>query len=290
MIKLIIPHHVHQKVMHWVLKADKEVSGFGTIVRDGDTLRVHDAYLLKQEVGSAHTDIEAEAVNRLLYTSRNDPGELRWWWHSHVRMSVFWSDTDKKTILELGGQGWIAATVFNQMQETRSAVAWVTDGEFGKATTMRDEVNTVIEMNITQEELDKWDKEFVECVKEKQFIASTWEEHYDTAYGQGSLIKRWSADPDPSPLEYKYGYEEGLLGEGITISDEAKALDMFLYQYIALLNGKDAGEIATTMDELSELYEQGAFDEVLANLAYKKAYPPVKNKKTNRKEVKDVRA
>ena len=82
-MKIIIKTLEHEKIMHWVNKSDKEVSGFGRCKYDKDTntFEITHAYLLKQEVGSAHTDIDEDAIADLMVDTRNDEGELKWWWH-----------------------------------------------------------------------------------------------------------------------------------------------------------------------------------------------------------------
>lgn len=123
-MKVVIDRDVHQKVMFWTHRAKfKEVSGLGKIVvdREAGTLRVVSAMLLPQVNHSAHTEIDAAAVCKAMYALRDEPGDLNWWWHSHVQMPVFWSGTDKDTIKEWGDNGWVLATVFNQKGEYRSA-------------------------------------------------------------------------------------------------------------------------------------------------------------------------
>jgi hypothetical protein len=122
-LKIEIDPLILQKVMHWVDKSNFEVSGLGNIVFDqeSNTLKVVSAILLPQKNTGTTTDIEPAAVNKAMFLLRNEPGQLRWWWHSHVNMGVFWSGTDVDTIKKLGGGGWFAATVFNKRREMKSA-------------------------------------------------------------------------------------------------------------------------------------------------------------------------
>lgn len=121
--KLVIDNEVYRKVMHWVNKSQFEVSGLGTIIKEKDgTLRVNSVMLLPQKNQATHTEIEPNAVCKAMYELRDAEGELRWWWHSHVQMGCFWSKTDMDTIKEWGDNGWVAATVFNQKREYRSAI------------------------------------------------------------------------------------------------------------------------------------------------------------------------
>ncbi len=114
--------------MHWVNRSNFEVSGLGTIrIEPNGIIRVMSAMLLPQKNGPTHSDIEAEAVNRALFELRDAEGDLKWFWHSHVDMPVFWSGTDMTTIREFGAGGFVIASVFNKKREIRSA-ALVNDG------------------------------------------------------------------------------------------------------------------------------------------------------------------
>lgn len=123
-MKIMIPCHVFEKIMFWVDKADFEVSGFGKAVFDGTNFQVLDAILLKQTGSGTHTDIDPLSLSKVQYELRETPGELRFWWHSHVNMNTFMSGTDQTTLKELGSQGWAIATVFNKRREVTSALSY----------------------------------------------------------------------------------------------------------------------------------------------------------------------
>lgn len=124
-LKLTIDSSVYAKIMHWVNKSDFEVSGLGSVIHDPltNTLRVTEAFILPQKNTGATTDIEPAAVNKLMFLHHQSkaPGKLKFWWHSHVNMGVFWSGTDIDTIKKLGSGGWFCATVFNKRREVKSA-------------------------------------------------------------------------------------------------------------------------------------------------------------------------
>lgn len=114
---------VYHKIMHWVNKAgSEEVSGVGNIVRHGSKIHVIDAILLPQKNSAGGTDIEPEDLAKAEYLLKDSPGDMRFWWHSHVKMGVFWSHTDITTLELLGRHGWYVATVFNQHWERLSSV------------------------------------------------------------------------------------------------------------------------------------------------------------------------
>lgn len=180
MSKIVIPKAVYDKVMHWVNKSNNEVGGFGTVKYDKETqsFTVIEAYLLKQEVGMAHTDLDAASVGKLMFETRNDEGDLKWWWHSHVRMSVFWSGTDTDTIKSLGAQEWAVATVFNQMEEMKSALCYKAPSAFDPDNlVLEDDIDTEIEwpeMVYSEDVLAQWDASFDLNVRKREYTPPTY--------------------------------------------------------------------------------------------------------------------
>lgn len=159
-LKLVIDPIVYQKVMHWVNKSDFEVSGLGKVIFDAptNTLRVVEAIILPQRNTSTTTDIDGVAVSKAMYQLRNSPGDLRWWWHSHVNMGVFWSGTDINTIQQLGNGGWYSATVFNKRNEMKSA--------FCQKTPVRLLVPDIpTQLAVGKELLTQWDTEYEKNVE-----------------------------------------------------------------------------------------------------------------------------
>lgn len=150
-----IDYLVHQKVMHWVLNTDKEISGLGKIIKEGDSFRVIDAILLPQRNTQSTTDIEPEDVGKAMFELRETPGELRWWWHSHVNMGTFWSGTDDDTMEKLSAPGWFIHSVFNKQWNVRTAF------QMGKPFNYRiDEIPlNVNHPNISAEMKALWDEE-----------------------------------------------------------------------------------------------------------------------------------
>lgn len=128
--KIIIPANIRNKIQFIVDNCPLEVSGLGTVVFDKaeNAYRVTDVMLLDQEVGSAHTDIDDEAVAQACYDMREAEGELAFWWHSHVNMSTFWSSTDHSTMEAIGKNGLCVAVVFNKKEEMRGAIVMTPEG------------------------------------------------------------------------------------------------------------------------------------------------------------------
>lgn len=128
--KIIIPANIRNKIQFIVDNCALEVSGLGTVVFDKaeNAYRVTDVILLDQEVGSAHTDIDDEAVAQACYNMKDSEGELAFWWHSHVNMSTFWSSTDHETMEAIGKNGLCVAIVFNKKEEMRGAIVMTPEG------------------------------------------------------------------------------------------------------------------------------------------------------------------
>jgi len=172
-LKVEIDDKVFQKIMYWIDKADFEVSGLGMIEynKDHNILRITDAMLLKQAGSGAATEIDAAAVAKAMFLMKDKPGSLRWWWHSHVNMSVFWSGTDQDTIKELGGGGWFAATVFNKKREMKSAYC-----QAAPVRLVISDIETNIVEDVDLDLINKWDKEFDDNVEHKVYTQSDFSE------------------------------------------------------------------------------------------------------------------
>ena len=123
MDKFVISQTAYDKIMYYVNKCPKEISGLGVVENMGGVLTVTDIVLLKQECTSTETDLDAEAIATAEYEHHKSgkAGELRFWWHSHVNMDVFWSGTDKTAMAELSEHGWFIHGVFNKRGEVRCA-------------------------------------------------------------------------------------------------------------------------------------------------------------------------
>lgn len=111
------------KVQYWVEECPQEVGGMGKLIRTKDNaLLVTEAYLLEQQVTYSDFEIEADAMAKLMHETIKVPGQMMFWWHSHVNMDVFWSSTDTETIRTIGDEGMLLSTVFNKRGESRTAL------------------------------------------------------------------------------------------------------------------------------------------------------------------------
>ena len=157
-MNVYIKPECHAEIMFHVNKSQVEVSGLGRIEKTScGSLVVTKVYLLDQENSAVVTDINADKVAELMYTSREDTGDLNFWWHSHVNMDTYWSQTDMDTIKQFGKNGYLLSTVFNKKGSHRTSY-------FQGATDFlpslfMDELDTSFEYLPTSELVAAWDKE-----------------------------------------------------------------------------------------------------------------------------------
>lgn len=251
-MQLQIDRSTYTKIMHWINKSSDEVSGFGRVTYHAETgvFQIHDAYLLEQTNGAAHTDIDGASLAKLMYKTKDEEGELKWWWHSHVNMAVFWSGTDTATIKELASQGWMLATVFNKKEEMRSALGYAETSVFGANIAIKDELDTYIMDEVDEE---AWDAEYAANVKQKTYGSG-----YQGGFNRGWDERAWDDRGVPATKlksveagDLEWYREFGWAGAGAW--EEAKALGMGYKEYMdLLLNGgmRMGNEIDKKLDEL----------------------------------------
>lgn len=174
--QLHIPERVYNKIMYWIQKSSpNEIAGFGSLSFDVEhrIFRVNDAMLLKQEVSSGDAEIDDNAINKAMYEQRNDPGALKWHWHSHPTFGVFWSGTDMNLIRQLGQQGWIVASVFNLKKEVRTAFLTSVDLMGKPHDVFVDDFKTIVERPaMTAAQLAAFDAEY------EANVTSKWKSSY----------------------------------------------------------------------------------------------------------------
>ncbi len=183
--KLNIPKEIYQKIMHWVNKANFEVSGFGSLDWDKDTneFTVKSAILLKQKVGPASAEIDPMAMNKAMFQLRDEPNALKWHWHSHVKMGVFWSADDMEIIRSLGQRSWLVASVFNQREEIKTAFLTQTQVFEKPHDIFVDDIPTFIQEDVPEEVLAEWNAEY-DLMVEAPKSYGTYDHGYAPAYLQ----------------------------------------------------------------------------------------------------------
>lgn len=129
--KIVLPPDVENKIMYWVNKCDKEISGLGDAYLDipNKQILIQSAFLLEQECGSAETEIDEKSIAKAMGDAHADesnhiPRNIKFWWHSHVNMGVFWSTTDTTTMHKLSEHGWFVNIVFNKKYQRLGAISY----------------------------------------------------------------------------------------------------------------------------------------------------------------------
>lgn len=254
-MKIHMSRLVYEKVMYWVRNADHEVSGFGKCIWHPDikTLEVLDAELL--DYGSAaETEISGELLSKYEWETRHHAGDVRWWWHSHVDMQVFWSGTDKKNIEDFAKHGWLAATVFNRRAESRSAIVARSTVQSGLGTTETlqwyDDLPTYVIDPIPDETIHEWaaQLEAVRAARKKpEPTTPSW--LGAPGWWEDDMLKA------PTQMQLPLDQDEGLLGVGLI--KEANALGMKPLEYRAVLDSRNMEAIYELEEKLLNADKQG---------------------------------
>ncbi len=203
--RIIFDREAYSKILYFVDKSYQEVSGLGKVIREADgTFLVKDVMMLPQKNTMGSTDIDATDVAKAQYEMRNTPGELNFWWHSHVDMDVFWSGTDIDTIASIGGAGYVVASVFNKRREQKNAI--YCNLPFGETPLkiFLPEMPHQVVTYLPKATFDLWDAEYEKNVKKNFTLAAI--------HGGDSARDRWRTWRAPQKVT-KYDTERGFMYE-----------------------------------------------------------------------------
>jgi len=124
-VNVVLTKEVHRKINTLTKLIDKEITGLGLVKMEGDVAKVYELFLLKQEVTGGSCEIDevaiCELVDKLIADGKN-PEDLKFWWHSHANMGVFWSNTDENTGLKFGGNSFFLSLVSNHKGEMKAKI------------------------------------------------------------------------------------------------------------------------------------------------------------------------
>jgi hypothetical protein len=116
-----------------------EVGGMGYVSFDPETREfyVDEVFLVPQEVSGGHVTITGEAVAYGMEKAFADGRleDLRFSWHSHNNMQVFWSNTDEGGINSYlrGGAPWLLSIVTNNDAHMLARLDTVQSAPLGRA-------------------------------------------------------------------------------------------------------------------------------------------------------------
>jgi hypothetical protein len=187
-----------------------------------------------------------------MYLTRNSEGDLKWWWHSHVNMPVFWSGTDEATIKDLGKHGHIVATVFNKKREYKSAICYTSKADFNELIHHDPDIPTVIVPVHNPELTAIWDAEYEENVKEKKWSPS-YHNQWGWQYNQGTAAEEKEKESVQDSMSMRE--DPGYLGYGLI--EEARILGMAPIMYQKFLDTKDTNSEEWAQIELKLLSAEG---------------------------------
>lgn len=232
--------------MFWVQKCPVECSGFGLVSYDKELKQftVSDAFMLEQIGTASHTDIDGQSLAKLMYKTKDVQGQyLKFWFHSHVNMPTFWSGTDLATIKELGGAGWITATVFNKKGEYKSAACWKSSSELGSSVSINDDIPTEVETIVDQAKIDLWSAEYDLNFKPAPQPTFQGYSHENSLWHGGDDYwgKRFEPKEEKKDNKSNPYWATGYFGYGA--KKEAKAINMNVSEYCKSLVYGTASEL-----------------------------------------------
>lgn len=153
-LSLKIPQSIFEEIMYYVDESTGEVSGFGTLSYKDGLFQVEKVVLCEQKNRATETEMDAADIAKAMYLLKDEPHEMKWWWHSHVNMGVFWSGTDKTAMKELAEHGWFLSTVFNKKREMKTCLTF-NQGQFGLFD-MDDLETDVVHPSASKEVVEAW--------------------------------------------------------------------------------------------------------------------------------------
>jgi hypothetical protein len=240
-MNIFIPYKIYEQIQFYVDKSEVECSGLGKVVISPTGYQVTEVCLLKQENTGVHTEIDANAVTKAMFTLRNSEGGLYFWWHSHVNMGVFWSGTDKATIEEIGANGLCVAVVFNKKNERKGAV-WLKGHELSPNLYFDDIPVKIEHDGASAETKALWSKDFEEKCTTRHF-------NYDGGKSTINPLKfQGSSDYfDLMDFEAKYLTKEAsdklaFLSNDIMYGATISIVDNALKETLAIIKGSKASK------------------------------------------------
>lgn len=164
-MKVNILPDVYKKIMYFVDISDVEVSMMGKVTKSGDEFTIRSVHIADQLNHGTETEMQPEAIGKLLYETRELEGELNCWIHSHVNMGVSRSGTDYATGRQIGANGYCLALIFNKRRDV-SCAYYQGESEFLPALEI-DSIKVTMQNELTEAEISEWTAEFKSKCKPK---------------------------------------------------------------------------------------------------------------------------
>jgi len=162
-LKVVLTQEAFEQLFGYAYATRSEISCLGVVRREGNSFIIERFHLVKQEGGSAHTEMEpsaiAEMVEQLLGQGKTDEARsIKCWAHSHPGMGVFWSKTDDNTCVLLASDYLVSLVVSDDYAircriDTRQPIPFTVD-----------QVPVFCEVRTDQVKLEQYAKEVAEKV------------------------------------------------------------------------------------------------------------------------------
>lgn len=111
---------VWQKMMAYIINCPTEVNGFGIIDQlTPEALVLSDVFITEQVAGPAHVNVDPMVLSAMMtdmLARGEDPGKVKFQWHSHVDFNAYFSGTDTANIDRWPGD-WLISVVANKQGE-----------------------------------------------------------------------------------------------------------------------------------------------------------------------------
>lgn len=165
--KIRMSAEAYQKIAHWVEQAPGEISGLGLVEETEYGFYIPEVFLLEQECTSSDTELDQSAIadlmNEIMDRDIDLVSQLRFWWHSHANMDVFWSSVDEQCISDFNADKYMVSIVFNKNKKHQARVDYFYNQSRVTCDNLKLEVDTASEEDISELYDTLW-KEAVEAV------------------------------------------------------------------------------------------------------------------------------
>jgi len=121
---ICITSEVYRKIKAYADLCENEISALGSVKVVDNMILIDDIFLFEQVVTGTSTELSSKAISQFIcdyIKNGKDPSTLKFWWHSHVNMGVFWSGTDTSTIDRFSSD-WMISMVSNKRNEFKIRV------------------------------------------------------------------------------------------------------------------------------------------------------------------------
>lgn len=117
--RLVFLENAWARMMAYISSCPIEINGLGTVAVHAGQIVVTNVFILDQNAGPGHAEIDDQALARFndrYIRQGGNIGDFRFQWHSHVKGPAFFSSEDEATIDRWAGD-WLVSLVGNHYGE-----------------------------------------------------------------------------------------------------------------------------------------------------------------------------